>query len=394
MARSCAGERSSAGVGGLTTGRVSGQLLTQLLVAVRVAPGAAPQRPGIGEPSAGTGPPRRGHSWAGGRQQREEEEEEGEEEAARGAHGIAGPPLRRGRLIAARHGTARPAHRGAARLGAARRSIARHGSAPRQLRPSPCPTARTPRLPTPLPARCHPSRGAHLQSGRGARPVEQRLAELDGARAGRVRPPEDPALAQTPKSALGAAPREPFQLLQTSHPWGAHAAPYGDVHGAAGVAPGWLWAQLPPGPIPAPCCPEALAGAQRYGAAPAQLSLSVTLPMTVPRWAQSVRRDTNGAIGGDIKPYGVWIHPLASQQHPTHGPEPRPRCSGEGLVPGTDGPQHQRSPLRMAGPIPALLPSASTQRPHGGHQGGGTGGAAGTPSTSISIPPGLAGLRG
>uniref|UniRef100_A0A669P5G3 adenine phosphoribosyltransferase n=1 Tax=Phasianus colchicus TaxID=9054 RepID=A0A669P5G3_PHACC len=27
----------------------------------------------------------------------------------------------------------------------------------------------------------------------------------------------------------------------------------------------------------------------------------------------------------------------------------------------------------MAGPVPALLPSASTQRPHGGHQGGGIG---------------------
>lgn len=170
MARCCAGERSSAGVGGLTTGRVSGQLLTQLLVAVRVAPGAAPQRPGIGEPSAGTGPPRRGHSWAGGRQQREEEEEEeGEEEAARGAHGIAGPPLRRGRLIAARHGTARPAHRGAARLGSARRGAASHGTAlPRR-------SSGRPRVPLPA------HRGCQLPSPPAATPRAEPICSQDAA---------------------------------------------------------------------------------------------------------------------------------------------------------------------------------------------------------------------
>lgn len=52
---------------------------------------------------------------------------------------------------------------------------------------------------------------------------------------------------------------------------------------------------------------------------------------------------------------------LAAPAVPTHGPVPRPCHPGEGLVPGTDGPQRQRSQLCLAGPLPALLPPASTQ---------------------------------
>uniref|UniRef100_A0A672TWM1 adenine phosphoribosyltransferase n=1 Tax=Strigops habroptila TaxID=2489341 RepID=A0A672TWM1_STRHB len=48
---------------------------------------------------------------------------------------------------------------------------------------------------------------------------------------------------------------------------------------------------------------------------------------------------------------------------PAHGPVPCPCHPGEGLVPGADGSQCQGSQLRMAGPLPALLPPASTQHP-------------------------------
>ncbi|XP_064893019.1 adenine phosphoribosyltransferase-like isoform X1 [Columba livia] len=83
------------------------------------------------------------------------------------------------------------------------------------------------------------------------------------------------------------------------------------------------------------------------GAVPAQLSLSVTLPVTVP-------------LGSAPPPaYPV----LAVPEVPTHGPVPRPRHPGEGLVPGADGSQCQGSKLRLAGPLPALLPPASTQHP-------------------------------
>lgn len=54
---------------------------------------------------------------------------------------------------------------------------------------------------------------------------------------------------------------------------------------------------------------------------------------------------------------------LAAPAVSVHGPARRPWHPGEGLVPGTDGPQRQGSQLRLAGPLPALLPPASTQCP-------------------------------
>ncbi|XP_074412848.1 adenine phosphoribosyltransferase-like isoform X2 [Zonotrichia albicollis] len=53
---------------------------------------------------------------------------------------------------------------------------------------------------------------------------------------------------------------------------------------------------------------------------------------------------------------GSALPPAPVPAVPTHGPVPRPCHPGEGLVPGTDGSQRQRSQLCLAGPVPALLP--------------------------------------
>eukprot|EP00075_Anas_platyrhynchos_P038787 XP_027328040.1 uncharacterized protein LOC110352854 isoform X2 [Anas platyrhynchos] len=87
-------------------------------------------------------------------------------------------------------------------------------------------------------------------------------------------------------------------------------------------------------------------GARHCGAAPAQLSLSVTVLGP---------RDSPAPLGLTAGTQPPRAHSAAV---PAHGPEPRPRHPREGLVPGADGPQHQRSQLRLAGPVPALLPPA------------------------------------
>lgn len=132
-------------------------------------------------------------------------------------------------------------------------------------------------------------------------------------------------------------------------------------------------------------------GPSATGAAPTQLSLSVTLPVTVPLASASPPAPRYGADSGALGPRGVrvWVRMgrvggtepwgalwglgvgwgftpiscsvLAASVVPTHGLVPRPRRPGEGLVPGADGPQRQGSRLRLAGPFPALLSPASTQ---------------------------------
>lgn len=67
-------------------------------------------------------------------------------------------------------------------------------------------------------------------------------------------------------------------------------------------------------------------------------------------WGQLVRSLTSAACSMPAVP-AVF----------THGPVPHPHCPRERLVPGTDGPQCQGFQICLAGPLPALLPPASTQ---------------------------------